>query len=365
MQSIDYLKYILTLEQDELADFVKSQIKKDKHKFYESKGDYILIPGNIPITFVAHLDVAGDVPSAKIIKKRGDILYLDQAHVTYNTVLGGDNRCGVFILLQYLRRRKNRPNLLFTYDEEKGCIGASAFAQSKDTKWIENSMFCLSFDRKGFNEVVYYDVSISEFEDFIESFDLDACYGSFSDICKVCPSIGRCGANISSGFYSEHTNREYINFSATEHAYELSKLMIRKGLKDNIYYEYEPTKVIYGGGRSWADDEYWNIGSNNYDKSTHNKSIAATSKAAAGNGATATNSSKHLEKQKICDYCGTYKNESKLVEFIDQEYSTVSYNVCADCMSYLKADAKGEVQEETQTKAQKEAEKEVKKESAK
>ena len=83
---------------------------------YFQDGEYILVPGDIPIMLVAHLDTVHDSPPSQICTTHnGNILMSPQG-------IGGDDRCGVYALMKLEEcSPEHHPWLLFTCDEESGC----------------------------------------------------------------------------------------------------------------------------------------------------------------------------------------------------------------------------------------------------
>ena len=176
---------------------------------------YILVPGDAPVMLVAHLDTV-HMERVKYIcrSNNGDILMSPQG-------IGGDDRCGVYALNAVYERAAEKPWLLFTCDEEIGCIGANTFCKHYDSGKIPHDLSVLKLiieiDRKGANDAVFYDCDNAEFEKYINSKGFVTSFGSFSDISYVAPAIGAAAVNLSSGYYNAHTQHEYIVKSELEH----------------------------------------------------------------------------------------------------------------------------------------------------
>ena len=125
--------------------------------------------------------------------------------------IGGDDRCGVYMVLEVIKKLKC--HVLFTEDEEVGCVGASKFSLTDVCKNLNGKInFIVEFDRKNERDAVFYQLDNLEFETFIEStkhFLTD--YGSYSDICEIAPVIGAAAVNLSCGYYNPHSTDEYVN----------------------------------------------------------------------------------------------------------------------------------------------------------
>ena len=175
------------------------------------EGSYILVQGEAPVMLVAHLDTVHKEPVKTVcFSSDRNILMSPEG-------IGGDDRCGVYALCSVYEAAEYKPWLLFTCDEEVGCIGADDFAGDYFKKLIP---FDLSFlkmvievDRKGKDDAVYYECDNREFEDYITSKGFVTAHGSVSDISYVAPALGVAAVNLSSGYYNAHTQHEYVNLA--------------------------------------------------------------------------------------------------------------------------------------------------------
>ena len=173
------------------------------------KNKYIIVRGEAPVMLLAHLDTVHKEPVKHIYKNgNGNILMSPQG-------IGGDDRCGVYALTAVYEQSRVKPWLLFTCDEEIGCVGAEAFCSrheaGKTPKGLDELKLLIEIDRKGRNDAVYYDCDNPEFEAYITSKGFETQCGSLSDISYVAPELGVAAVNLSSGYYNAHTQHEYIN----------------------------------------------------------------------------------------------------------------------------------------------------------
>ena len=173
------------------------------------KGNFTLVKGEVPIMLLAHLDTVHQEPVREICKSPdGNILMSPQG-------IGGDDRCGVYALINAYEMSPQKPWLLFTCGEEVGGIGATKFcydyAAGKLPKELDNLKLLIEIDRKGSNDSVYYDCDNKNFESYITSKGFKTAFGTFSDISIIAPELGVAAVNLSSGYYSAHTLHEYIN----------------------------------------------------------------------------------------------------------------------------------------------------------
>ena len=173
------------------------------------KNKYIFVEGKAPVMLVAHLDTVHKQPVRDICTTRnGNILMSPQG-------IGGDDRCGVYALVNIHERSAVKPHLLFTCDEEIGGIGADWFCQDYANQKLPESLreikAIVEIDRRGSRDAVYYDCANADFEKYITGKGFKTDYGSFSDISYIAPEMGVAAVNLSSGYYNAHTLSEYIN----------------------------------------------------------------------------------------------------------------------------------------------------------
>ena len=205
-----------------LEEFIKPSQRKLFHQLQRlycgntevCEGEYLLVKGEAPILLVAHLDTVHTERVKTICRSAdGNILMSPQG-------IGGDDRCGVYSLVQAYERSVKKPWLLFTCDEETGASGARAFVEShKERKMPQelDSLKCMvELDRKGSHDAVYYGCANDKFEVYIARKGFKTDLGTFSDISLLAPALGVAAVNLSAGYYNAHTRHEYINRSQLE-----------------------------------------------------------------------------------------------------------------------------------------------------
>ena len=89
-------------------------------------------------------------------------------------------------------------------DKESGALAAQIEQQA------EKLNFLIELDRRGECDCVFYDCENQAFTDYISKFGFIESYGTFSDICELCPSWGVAGVNLSVGYKNEHTSSEIL-----------------------------------------------------------------------------------------------------------------------------------------------------------
>lgn len=208
------IKEIAKLTQTKLYKNLMARFGSTKNRnIWYSDKNFLLVQGSSPVLLVAHLDTVHKEPVKDIcMSEDGNIVMSPQG-------IGGDDRCGVMALCNTFNSvsEKEKPWLLFTCDEEIGCVGARKFA-SLYTKKNRGKLPDLSpikliieVDRKGSHDAVFYDCDNKDFEKYIVSKGFKTEHGSYSDICDIAPAVGCAAVNLSSGYYNAHTQYEYIN----------------------------------------------------------------------------------------------------------------------------------------------------------
>ena len=214
-----------------------------------NKKEFLYAEGNAPYMLVAHLDtVHKTTPSIICYSKDGDYMMSPQG-------IGGDDRCGVYIILTLLDKLPFRPYVLFTMGEEVGGIGASAFIDYMMECDIPELKYIVEYDRKGNDDCVFYGCGNQDFVDFVESFGFKEAYGTFSDISVIAPELSVAAVNLSSGYYNPHNEHEYVSFSDMRRVIERSVKILNA--------ECEPFKYISRAVTSY--NRYSNYNNNYWD----------------------------------------------------------------------------------------------------
>lgn len=198
---------------------------------------FLYAPGEIPVLLIAHMDTVHKEEVKSICVSDDGVVMSPQG-------IGGDDRCGIFMILETIKT--HRVHVLFCEDEEIGLIGAGKFAKS-DIKPDVN--YIIEYDRKGKDDAVFYSCDNPEFTKFITDTDIGfiEAHGSASDISKVAPAINAAAVNLSCGYYNQHTLHEYVVISEMMNNIERGKRIIDKPCEHFDYIEktYSYTKYNY------------------------------------------------------------------------------------------------------------------------
>ena len=120
MQELTF-ETILRLPQMELKKTLKAELKSRGYPITDKPG-YLYAEGTIPVLLVAHMDTVHRQPVEQICYSA------DGAVAMSPQGIGGDDRCGVWMILQILHTASC--HVLFCEDEEVGCVGAKKFTRT-------------------------------------------------------------------------------------------------------------------------------------------------------------------------------------------------------------------------------------------
>lgn len=264
--SLTIFNNILQMSQEDLHFYLLGKLESfySATDIFRQDGSFIYVKGDNPVLMVAHLDTVHDVlptPETLFHDQEKNIMWCIDG-------IGGDDRCGVFSILDILTQGY-RPHLLFCWDEEIGTVGSQEFVNAvmseEDNQQLCDTLdditFAIQLDRKGFSEAVYYDLDNREFEDYINKFGFETCLGSFTDICQICPALGIAGVNLSAGYMDEHTSYEriYIDELYATQEKVIKILEDQENIPHLFTYKekasaYRSSPYSYGGSL-WTEDE--------------------------------------------------------------------------------------------------------------
>ena len=218
-------KKILKMEQKDLKLFLYNTMKEKGYN-PQFRDGFIYAKGELPVMLVAHMDTV----HKSAVK---EIYVSDCGNITSPQGIGGDDRCGIYMITQLMQ---HKPYILFTEDEEVGGVGAKKFAAAYNKNEIEpiDVKYLIELDRKGCNDMVFYECDNEEFEKYIGKFGWDSRYGTYSDICSVAPVIGKAAVNLSSGYYKAHTTEEIINIDDVMTNIKRVRKMIKASKNDEV-----------------------------------------------------------------------------------------------------------------------------------
>lgn len=239
---IKLMENLVSVNQKALQNVLYKFLKKH-YSYVTFNKEYLFAEGDIPIALVAHMDTVFKNPAY-------ELFYDQKKNVMWSpTGMGADDRAGVFAIIKIIKSGL-RPHVIFTTDEEIGGVGASSLAQLpcpfKDLRYI------IQLDRRNANDCVFYDCDNEDFEKYVEKFGFVTAYGSFTDICHLCPSWSVAGVNLSVGYRDEHSVSEVLFVGQLLDTIEKVKKMLSE--KDIPSFIYIPAPLYYYNWHHYYDD---------------------------------------------------------------------------------------------------------------
>ena len=320
-----------------MVEFVENFLKSEKIEYTkDSLGNIYNLDYKDSPMVCAHMDTVQDEVDefgAKFAK-----IYDDKIIRSYG-VLGGDDKCGIYICMELLR---NFPDLNFCFcvQEENGMVGSKLVAEENAEK-LKNISYGLIFDRRGNSDIICYqnDYGTKDFENEIEKIGVFWGYkaerGMSSD-CNTFKKFFSC-CNLSCGYYNPHSKNEYVVIKDLEEALKFGADILynitdsfepyvptykKTTYPSNYYhktrksYGYNDFDNIddFGNTNSFGDDYYYDeYGVFHLRKSKQKEEEKETKK---------------LKIVKMCDECGKYGQTIEIK-------SLSNLRICKDCVKKI------------------------------
>ena len=200
--NVKLMRQLCLLNQTKLRQTLSTFLRRVYPNVVETEA-YIYAEGSQPICLVAHLDtVFSALPEEIFYDPEQEVMWSPQG-------LGADDRAGVYAILSIINSGF-RPSVVFTTDEEKGCLGAAELVIDHPDCPFPNLKAIIELDRCGKEDSVFYDCDNIDFEEYIAQFGFKPNLGSFSDISTIAPEWGVAAVNLSVGYVDEHTYNERL-----------------------------------------------------------------------------------------------------------------------------------------------------------
>jgi hypothetical protein len=197
----------------------------------------------------------------------------------YGIGIGADDRAGCAILWCL---RELGHSLLITSGEEDGCISSKWLIKEK---WWEDEItnehqFAIEFDRRGHNDLVFYDVGTNAFAKYAKAqTGFVPKQGFGTDIKYLCKGI--CGVNLSVGYYSEHTTEEKLVYDQWLNTLGIAKNWLSQDNLPKFILDKKdsfsvPTTSYYNNHNSNSYHHNYHYSNTNSNKSTQSTTISTS-----------------------------------------------------------------------------------------
>ncbi|WP_210487308.1 hypothetical protein [Rufibacter aurantiacus] len=182
-------------------------------------GNFFISIGESTTLFTSHLDTCSYYREKVNHVINGDIIATDGT-----TILGGDNKAGVTILL-YLISQRVPGTYFFFVGEERGTIGSRAALRGNEL-FFSKFQRAVAFDRKKEGSIITHQrgercCSDQFAKTLSNQFGLQGVEytadptGIYTDTAVFTDIIPEC-TNLSAGVWNEHSTQEYVNIRVVE-----------------------------------------------------------------------------------------------------------------------------------------------------
>lgn len=333
-------------KEQKMADFIKNFLSINTIDFTtDSTGNIFNISFEDRPLLSAHMDtVQKEVDSylAELCRIR---TYPDGNRILKGLgIIGGDDKCGIYLILELLKIYKNF-NFVFSVEEEVGGKGIQEFARGRDFSKIP---YGIVLDRRYGTDIICEknNYGSKEFEDALyeigKKYKYTPSTGSFSDANTISNFIS-C-ANLSAGYHNPHSTHEYVDLYDLLNAGKFTEEIINTITKrydapksKTTAFDYKSKYPLnstgytgrYYGSSSWEDSDYGEYWKDEY--------LRGTSRTPTENPITATIEKKKKERniKKLddgkasylgsCEHCNRYTTIYRLKKF--------DLDVCGDCLT--------------------------------
>lgn len=217
-----------------ILDFIKSVLDSNKipYKQDDEGNIYCLNHKGAPL-LSAHTDCVGSAESGYYVSLIDIYPYGNDEILKGIGNIGGDDKCGVFLILLYLMSK--RPiNAVFSICEEIGGYDGITHLLGiiKDDEVFKSIPYCLVLDRKNPGDIICHHNGYGtlEFENYLaeigKSFGYSPTPGGCSDMNKIKEYMNGC--NLSMGYYNPHSTTEFVSMKDLYNAWNYVQELIKK-----------------------------------------------------------------------------------------------------------------------------------------
>lgn len=149
-------------------------------------------------------------------------ILLSPEHKDSIDCLGADDRVGVKTILDILESGL-RPHILFTTDEEVGCVGSRTAVAENALEELKKATMLIQIDRgvheESWHEMVTYSFDPSSQPEIFKQLGktYTMAHGSFTDVAVLGEHLNKPIVNVSASYMNEHHTDEFINLDAYDY----------------------------------------------------------------------------------------------------------------------------------------------------
>ena len=254
--------YAPSQKEDSVLSIIKEVLTAIGVKFQTNKfgNIYCLNHKNAPL-LSAHTDCVGTPEAGHYVRFINFYKYGSDEILKGIGNIGGDDKCGVFLILLALINGL-KVNAFFSVCEEiGGADGIRTILEDVENDKIFKSIpYCIVIDRKGNGDIISSSNGYcsKEFENEIakigEKYNYKPCLGGCSDMNSIKAYMNGC--NISTGYYNPHTNQEYVSMNDLFNTWNYLQDIIQN-LPRNIPLKKET--VVVNNTQKTYNDNWWEM----------------------------------------------------------------------------------------------------------
>ena len=200
-----------------ILDFIVNILQANNIPFaQDDKGNIVCLSyPNTPM-LSAHTDCVGTAESGHYVRFVDIYPYGDDEIMKGLGNIGGDDKCGVFLILLYLLSGKPI-NAIFSITEEIGGLDGikHILPLIKDNEIFKSIPYCIVLDRKHCGDIICNKNSYGtkEFEDALaeigKKYGYSPVLGGCSDMNTIKEYMNGC--NLSVGYHNPHSTTEFVS----------------------------------------------------------------------------------------------------------------------------------------------------------
>eukprot|EP01156_Anaeramoeba_ignava_P022165 Anaeramoba_ignava/c20309_g2_i1.p2 GENE.c20309_g2_i1~~c20309_g2_i1.p2 ORF type:complete len:225 (-),score=55.25 c20309_g2_i1:98-772(-) len=220
-----------------LRDYICKNILTANDILFETDSFGNIFSLNLPNRplLCAHIDT---------VQQMKDVIYIDTVKRTGNIIsgqgiIGADDKCGVFVILDLLLNHKMNFNWLLTCGEEKHLLGAKAFIESSHAYKLFELPYALILDGGGSRRVIrcyesgFGPYSLDLFLSNIgSSFGYSSYFSTGSNDARVLSTFIN-SATISVAACNIHREEEFVDIFGLIDAHKFVKKCLESEFSDN------------------------------------------------------------------------------------------------------------------------------------
>tara|TARA_R100000306_G_scaffold62541_1_gene72718 strand:- start:1096 stop:2259 length:1164 start_codon:yes stop_codon:yes gene_type:complete len=226
-------------QEDLMIEYIEKFVKKNV-----PDADIIIKDNNVYVTkgttyskgaypcVVAHTDTVHKIHADFQVYENKDIIFAFSNDEYKQVGVGGDDKVGVWVALEMLISC-DTIKCAFFHSEEIGCIGST----DADMEWFSDVGYVFQSDRRGHTDFVnsiggkdLFDEKFSKkISKIIKHYGYKETSGAMTDVEQLVDNgLDVCVANMSSGYYSPHSDEEIVDFYAAENCLLMIERLIEE-----------------------------------------------------------------------------------------------------------------------------------------